>query len=185
MEAGDVGRIGSKARWTGLGLKMLDMRRGNARAIAAAHQHAVLGGTEIRNAHREPYADGGQRDGKGEGRNVRQHAMTKIVRFFPVALIPRQVIRLLPGVLLASVFLPSVFMRSVLMRSFRAKVSLRTRRPSRATRPEFEHAMLFFRCNGPLGFHLCQLRDMLMLFSTLATRLTGNVGMNVDMAQML
>jgi hypothetical protein len=45
--------------------------------------------------------------------------------------------------------------------------------------------MLFFRCNGPLGFHWCQLRDMLMLFSTLATRLTGNVGMNVDMAQML
>ena len=31
--------------------------------------------------------------------------------------------------------------------------------------------MLFFRRNGPLGFHCCQLRDILILFSTLATRL--------------
>jgi hypothetical protein len=47
-------------------------------------------------------------------------------------------------------------------------------------RPEFEHAMLLFRRNGLLGLHCCQLRDILILFSTLATRLTENV----DMARM-
>jgi hypothetical protein len=47
----------------------------------------------------------------------------------------------------------------------------------RVARPEFEHLMLFLRRNGPLGFHCCQSRDILILFSTLATRLTENVGM--------
>jgi hypothetical protein len=48
---------------------------------------------------------------------------------------------------------------------------------SHGARPELDHAMLFFRCNGPLGFHWYQSRDILILFSTLATPLTENVGM--------
>jgi hypothetical protein len=39
-------------------------------------------------------------------------------------------------------------------------------------RPELEHAVLFFRGNGLLGFHGFQFRNVLMLFSTLAARLT-------------
>jgi len=33
-----------------------------------------------------------QRDGKSEGRDVRQHALAKIVRFIPVSLIARQIV---------------------------------------------------------------------------------------------
>ena len=58
-----------------------------------------------------------------------------------------------------------------------APVTLPALRADRVAWPEFEHPMLFFRRNGPLGFHCCQFRDILMLFSTLATRLTDNVGM--------
>src|SRR6202048_1713781 len=119
---------------------MLDMRRGNARAIAPSHQHAVLGLAQIRNTHGEPYSDSRQRDGKSEGRNVRQQALAKIVRLIPVSLIARQVT---PRVLLSLV----------------AQVPPPTRRVSQGAWPEFEHAMLFFRGNGPLGFHCCQLRE--------------------------
>jgi len=37
--------------------------------------------------------------------------------------------------------------------------------------------MLVFRRNGLLGFHCCQLRGIVVLFSTLALRLTENVDM--------
>jgi hypothetical protein len=57
-------------------------------------------------------------------------------------------------------------------------------RVSQSPGPELEHAVLFsliFRGNnGPLGFHGCQLRDILTLSSTLAAQITGNV----DMARM-
>jgi hypothetical protein len=150
--------FGGQTGWSGR--KMLAMRRGNAHAIAASHQHAILGSAQIRNAHGEPYSDRRQRDGKREGCDVRQHAMAKIVRLIPVALIARQIIRLLQRVFLLN--LPS-------------QISPLTRRMGQGARPEFEHAMLFLRLNGPLGFHCCQLRDILVSFSTPATRLTENV----------
>ena len=165
MEAGVAGRTGLTGQTRQPGLKLLEMRRGNAHAIAPPHQYAVLGLAQIRNAHGKPYSDGRQRDGKSEGRNVRQHAMAKIVRFIPVSLTARQVIRLLPG---------------VLPKSLVASGPPPARRVGQGARPEFEHAMLLFRRNGLLGLHCCQLRDILILFSTLATRLTENV----DMARM-
>src|ERR1700738_5110944 len=138
------------------------MRRGYAHAVAAAHQYAVLGPAHIRNAHGEPYSDRCQRDGKCEGRDIGQHAMAVIVRLFPVALIARQIVRLGLG---------------VLVRGMVAEASPLPRRVSEGTRTELEHAMLFFRRNGPLGLHWCQLRNNLLLSSTLATRITKNVGM--------
>jgi hypothetical protein len=42
------------------------------------------------------------------------------------------------------------------------------RRVGQGARPELEHTMLFLRDNGLLGLHWCQLRDILILFSTLA-----------------
>ena len=86
----------------------------------------------------------GQRDGKGEGRDVGQHAMAKIVRFFPGPLVARQVIRLVSDILLESRL---------------ARIAQPSRRARRGARPELEHAVLFFRRDGPLGFHCCQLRD--------------------------
>jgi hypothetical protein len=86
--------------------------------------------------------------------------MAKIVRLIPVSLIARQVIRLLLDILLLKCL---------------AQAFPLTWRVSRGARPEFEHAMLFFRLDGPLDFHWCQLRDILMLFSTLVGRLTENV----------
>jgi hypothetical protein len=150
---------------------LLEMRRGNARAIAPPHQHAILGLAQIRNAHGKPYSDGRQRDRKCEGCNVRQHAVTKIIRFVPVSRIARQIVGLLPGVLLLSL-LARV--------SPLTKVSPLTRRMSQGARPEFEHAMLICRRCGLLGLHCCQLRDILISLSTLATRLTYKV----DMARM-
>jgi len=144
---------------------MLETRRGNLCAIAPPHQHAILGLAQIRNAHGKPYSDRRQRDGKSEGRDVRQHALAKIVRFIPVSLIARQIVRFLPGLLRLGLL---------------AQLAPPTGRVSQGARPEFEHAMLFFRGSGPLGLHWCQLRDILMLFSTLARRLPDDV----DMARM-
>src|SRR6266478_1830358 len=131
MEAGDAWRIGFKGQTGPVWPEnaRLDMRRGNARAIALPHQHAVLGLAQIRNAHGEPYSDGRQRDGKGESRNVGQHALAKIVRLIPVSLIARQVVRLTLRVLLR----------------LAARIPPPTRRVGQGARPEFEHAMLFFR----------------------------------------
>jgi len=141
---------------------MLDMRCGNLCAIAPPHQHAILGLAQIRDAHGKPYSDRRQRDGKSEGRDVRQHALAKIVRFIPVSLIARQIVRFLPGVLRLGLLAPP------------------TRRVSQGARPEFEHAMLFLRGSRPQGLHWRQLRDILILFSTLARRLPDDV----DMARM-
>jgi hypothetical protein len=143
------------------GRKMLAMRRGNAHAVVASHQHAILGPAQIRNTHGEPYSDRGQGDGKREGRNVRQHTMAKIVRLIAGALIARQVVRLRLRVLL---LLP-------------AQLRPLARPMDQGARPELEHAVLFLRRNGLLGFHCCQFRDILILFSTPAARLTENVGM--------
>src|SRR3981081_4639674 len=109
---------------------MLEMRRGNARAVAASHQHAILGLAEVGDAHGEPDSDRRQRDRKGERRDVRQHAMTKIVSLVMVALIARQIVRLAPGVPLTRLV---------------TRLSPQARRLSEGARPELEHAMLFFR----------------------------------------
>src|SRR6202022_386150 len=144
---------------------MLDMRRGNPRAIAPPHQHAILGLAQIRNAHGEPDSDGRQRDGKGEGRNVRQHATAKIVRFIPIPLVARQIIRLWSGILLGSPV---------------ARISPPWGRVSQGTWPEFEHPMLIVRRNGPLGFHCCQLRESWYYLA----RSRGVFTDNVDMARL-
>ncbi len=156
-----AGRIGLPARGRS-GPKTLAMRRINAGAVAPPRQHAILGFAHIRNTYGKPYSDGHQGDHKCDGSDVREHAMAKVVRFIPGAFIARQVIGLGTGVFRLS--LPT-------------RVTLPTRRADRVARPELEHPMLFLRRNGPLGFHCCQSRDILMLSSTLATRLTENVGM--------
>ena len=148
--------------WNRSGPKMLAMRRINARAVAPPRQYAILGFAHIRNAHGKPYADRHQGDRKSDGSDVRQHTMAKVVRFIPGAFIARKVIGLGKGVL--RLCLP-------------ARVTLPTLRAERVAWPEFEHPMLFLRRNGPLGLHCCQSRDILILFSTLATHLTDNVGM--------
>ena len=142
--------------------KMLAMRCINARAVAPPRQYAILGFAHIRNAYGKPYADGHQGNRKSDGSDVRQHAMAKVVRFIPGAFIAREVIGLGTGIFRLS--LP-------------ARVTLPTLRADRVAWPEFEHPTLFLRRNGPLGFHCCRSRDILILFSTLATRLTDNVGM--------
>ncbi len=144
------------------GPKMLAMRCINAGAVAPPRHHAILGFAHIRNAHGKPYSDGHQGDRKCDGGDVREHALAKVVRFIPGAFIARQVVRLGTGVFRLS--LPT-------------RVTLSTRGADRVARPELEHPMLVLRRNGPLGFHCCQSRDILILFSTLATRLTENVGM--------
>ena len=73
-------------------------RHRNPGAVAAAHQHAVLGLAQIGDADRKPDADRGQRDGEGEGRNVCQHAMAKVVRVVPIPLVARQIVRPAPAV---------------------------------------------------------------------------------------
>src|SRR6266480_6890291 len=118
--------------------RLLGVRRGNVRAITPPHQHAILGLAHIGDAHGKPYSDRRQRDGKSEGGNVGQHAMTKIVRLFPVALVAR----------------PRAFLPSLLSRFFPL-----TRRAHRGPWPELEHAMLLLRRNWLLGIHCCQLRN--------------------------
>ena len=157
--AGRIGPAGPKGR---SGPKMLARRRVNARAVATPGQDAILGLAHIRDAHGKPYSDGHQGDRKCDGSDVRKHAMAKVVRFIPGAVITRQVIRL--GT--------NGFRLSPPMR-----VTLPTRGADRVARPELEHPMLLLRRNGPLGFHCCRSRDILMLFSTLATCLTDNVDM--------
>src|SRR5258708_3159969 len=71
----------------------LEMRRGNARAIAPPHQHAILGLAQIRDAHGKPNSNRGQRHGKGEARKVRQHAVAKIARLFPADFITQHIAR--------------------------------------------------------------------------------------------
>jgi hypothetical protein len=144
------------------GPKMLTRRRVNARAVAAPGQDAILSLAHIRNAHGKPYSDGHQGDRKRDGSDVGEHAMAKVVRLIPGAVIARQVIRLRT----------SGFRLSPPMR-----VTLPTRGADRVARPELEHPMLLLRRNGPLGLHCCRSRDILMLSSTLATHLTDNVGM--------
>jgi len=108
--------------------------RRNLGAVAPAHQDAILGFAEFGDAHGKPYSDRGQCDGEGEGGEVRQHAVTKIVRFLPRPLIARQAVGFLAGVRLR-----------------RAAGRVR-----RGTRPEPEHAVLVIRTDWPLGFHCCR-----------------------------
>src|SRR3984893_3344314 len=164
MEAGGVSRAGLGAKRQP-GLKMLEMRRRDTRAIPPSHQHAVLGLAQIRDAHGQPDSNGGQRDGKSEGGDIRQHPTVKIVRFVAVPLVAGQIVRLGLGVFVE---------RPV------TRLPSSARRVNQGARPKLEHAMLFFRYvrrNRPLGLHGYQLRDILMSFSTPATRLTENLGM--------
>src|SRR5674476_1255267 len=49
---GHWGRTGFGVGPASLDPETLEMRRGNSRAIAASHQHAILGLAQIRDAHR-------------------------------------------------------------------------------------------------------------------------------------
>ena len=70
------------------------MRQANLHAIPPPHLQAVLGLAQIGDVLGEPQSDRHQRDREGDGGDVGQHAMVKIVRFFPHPLITRQVVRL-------------------------------------------------------------------------------------------
>ena len=65
----------------------------NLGAVAPTHQHAILVLAQIGNAHRQPYSNGRQRDGEGEGRDVGQHAMLEVVRFLAASFEARQIRR--------------------------------------------------------------------------------------------
>src|SRR5258707_1295389 len=79
MQADAANRVGFKDETGRSGLKLLEMRRGNTCAIAPPHQHEVMGLAQIRDDQGEQYSDRRKRDCEREGRNVLQHAMTKIV----------------------------------------------------------------------------------------------------------
>src|SRR5205814_3547563 len=118
-------------------LENLEMRRGDMRAIAPAHQHAILGVAKIRDAHRQPYSDRGQCNGKGKSGDVGQHAMAKIVRIIPRLLKARQIVRLAASRVLARILLAQMPWGWL----------------SHRARPEFEHAVLLFRHDGLLVLH--------------------------------
>src|ERR1700743_2958705 len=89
------------AKWRAGQIAGSNRRRGDAHAVAASHQHAILGAAQIGDAHGEPDADRKHRHGEGTGRDVGQHALTEIVRLIARLLIARQVVRLgLGGVVL-------------------------------------------------------------------------------------
>ena len=118
------------------------MWRGNLDAIVAAHQDAILGPSELGDADGEPDADRQQGDGKSEGGDVGQHSLPIVAGIFTVAFIAREIVGDFELV------------------DKRRKIAALGQRGSR-TRPELEHAMLFFGrgCDdGLLGSHGCRLR---------------------------
>src|SRR5580704_19590912 len=86
--------------------------------------------------------------------------MVEIVRLFPRPLIPRQVERLQAVVLLSRLSV---------------HIAAEGGRLGRLARSELEHAVLLFRCDGPLGLHCRRLREILSIFSMHAARLAENV----------
>jgi hypothetical protein len=120
---------------------LLEVLRGNAHTIAPSHQHAILGPAQIGDAHRKPYPDRRQRDGKSERGDICEHAVAEIVRLLPRTFVTRQIERLT---------------LAVLMLRLGPHIGRSRGRMKRAARPEWKHAMLFFRCNGLLGFHWCR-----------------------------
>ena len=103
------------------------MRQANLHAIPPPHLQAVLGLAQIRDVLGEPQSDRHQRDREGDGGDVGEHAVVKIVRFFPDPLIARQVVRFV-----------------WVFRVVPAWIPLLARQVSRMARPELEHAVLFF-----------------------------------------
>src|ERR1043166_8452104 len=119
---------------------------GDAGAIPPAHQHAILGLAEIGDTHSEPDPDRGQRHRERECREVRQHAMTEIVRFVPRALIAGEIVWLPPD---------------IDRRYGPTAVSLAWR-PIHGARAELEHPVLVVALGRwPLAFHRCLIRDIL------------------------
>src|ERR1044072_6608430 len=120
----------------------------DAGAIPPAHQYAILGLAQIGNAHCKPDPDCSQRDRKRKRRDIRQHAMTKIVRLVPRMRIACEIVRLLPD---------------IDRRSIAAGRALAAGGPAHGTRPELEHAMLVVvPVHWPLAFHRCLIRDILL-----------------------
>ena len=74
--------------------------------------------------------------------------------------------------ILGTLISPGTLLPGVLLLTFRfrAQILPPTRRERRVARSKREHLMLLFRHDGPLDFHWRQLRDILILISTLARR---------------
>ena len=146
MDAGLQLQVLKSSRETTRRPEALVMRGRDAGAIPASHQHTILGPAHIGDAHREPNPDCRQRDRKGQGRQVGQHAMPEIVRIAPRLLVAGQIIRLtgrvLPQFLLAQ--------------------SPRVCRSRRRARSELDYAALVVRCDGLLRFHW-QLQGAILL----------------------
>jgi hypothetical protein len=125
----------------------------DAYAIAPAHQNAILGATQVGDAHGEPDADRGQRDGKGEGGDIGQHAVPKFVRLFMGPLTAWRVVGLRwRGVRLTT------FGLKVLLPRPGVQILPPAGLQSGGSRPKLQHAMFFFNRNGPLILHCRQLR---------------------------
>jgi len=96
-------------------------------AIAATHQDAVLGPSQMRDVDGEPDSDREESQRECESRDVCQHALSEIVRLLPVALITGQIVgyfEFSSGLLRISALAP--------------------RHRYRVARPELEHAVLIF-----------------------------------------
>ena len=104
------------------------MRQADLHTIPPSQQHAVLAPAQISDVFGEPQSDRHQCHSEGDSRDIGQHPLAKIVRFFPHPLIARQVVRLV----------------GIFQVQQPAWMPLPAQRVSRMARPEFEHAMLFF-----------------------------------------
>src|SRR3954470_16480354 len=71
---------------------------GNPGGVAAAHQDAVLGATELGDADGEPDADRGQRDCERKGCDIGEHAVTEVVGLVARPFVTREVVGFRPGI---------------------------------------------------------------------------------------
>lgn len=69
----------------------------NMGAVPPAHQHAILGVTQIGEGHGEPDPDAGQCGSKRDRGNVCNHPLAILVRAFALALEPGQIWRQIAG----------------------------------------------------------------------------------------
>ena len=90
----------AQAIWNagGRGRRVLISRRGDVGAIAPPHQDAILRVTKIRELHRQPHANAGQKGCKKDRCHIRRHPVAVIVWSSPVPcsvrLIPRRELRI-------------------------------------------------------------------------------------------
>jgi hypothetical protein len=115
----------------------LCMRHGNLDAIVASHQDTILRPPQMRDAYREPDADGQKGKGKSERRHIRQHALSILV-----------------AVILAIALVMGQIPRDLKLADGLGALALGD--GSARPRPKLEHAVLHIwwgRNDRPLGFH--------------------------------